>query len=101
MIQNGQILATKILAKEIIKTEKLSKGGIIVPSNAGKDPNISAIVTLVGTGTPQIEMCVQVGQTILFNPHSFQRVRIAEDDFLLLDVRDVLFYYWQEQSVHI
>jgi co-chaperonin GroES (HSP10) len=89
----GNLLPTKILVKKIEKKEKVTTSGIFIPSTVGKDPNISGDVILTGTGTETVQMCVKEGDRVLFNPHSFQTVRIDEVDYLLLDVRDVLYWF--------
>jgi co-chaperonin GroES (HSP10) len=99
MITEGNLLPSKILLERIIKTEQVSKGGIIVHSTAGKDPNISGLVCMFGSGVlASLDPAkpLKIGDKILFNPHSFQTVRIDEKDLLLLDCRDILFYITPE-----
>ena len=93
MIPNGHILPTKVLAFEPPKQDKILSGGLILPSVAQKDPCIRAKVVKVGDGTDLVPMCVKEGQTIIFSPHVFQRVVIDGEEFKILDVRDVLFYF--------
>jgi co-chaperonin GroES (HSP10) len=102
MIQSKNLLPSKILLKKIIKTEKVTQSGIIVPSTAGKDPNISGIVCLIGSGvatTLDPAKPLQIGDQCLFNPHAFQTVRIDENDYLLLDCREILCYFTPESSL--
>jgi co-chaperonin GroES (HSP10) len=99
MIPNGHILPTKILAQERKKSDKITKAGILLSAAVTtKDPCITADVKLVGTGTPTIEMSVREGAVVIFSPHSFQRVRVQDEDFMILDIRDVLFFYYPEEN---
>ena len=95
----GQILPTKILVRKFEKPDKVTKSGLLILKDIDKDPNISGDVILCGLGTPLVEMSVKCGDRVLFNPHSFQKVRIDEDDLLLLDIRDVLFFFKPEPVV--
>ena len=95
----ANVLPTKILVKAIEKKEKVTNSGIFIPEVADKSPNIVGDVILCGVGTPQVEMSVKAGDRVLFNPHSFQKVRIEEVDYQLLDVRDVLFWFKPEPSL--
>jgi co-chaperonin GroES (HSP10) len=102
MIQTGNLLPSKLLLRKIIKKEQVTQSGIIVPSMAGKDPNISGIVCLIGSGvasTLDPSKPLQINDQVLFNPHSFQTVRISEEDLLLLDCRDILYYFTPETVV--
>ena len=89
----GNLLPTKILVKRIEKKEKVTNSGILIPALAGKDPNIAGDIVLTGAGTEAVPMCVKEGDRVLFNPHSFQTVRIDDVDYLLLDIRDVLYWF--------
>jgi co-chaperonin GroES (HSP10) len=90
----GNILPSKILCREIKRESKVTKSGIILEASIlSKDPTITAEVVLVGSGAPVIGMPVSIGQVILFSPHAFQKVRVQEEDLILVDVRDILFYY--------
>jgi len=96
---NSNILPTKILAKPVPKKEKVTKTGIIIAEVAQKDPNVSAEVVMVGTGVSKIlESFLLPGHIILFNPHSFQRVVVEEVEYMLIDCRDLLFYYTPESA---
>ena len=99
MITGANVLPTKILVRAIEKKEKVTNSGIFIPEVADKSPNIVGDVILCGTGTSQVEMSVKAGDRVLFNPHSFQKVRIEEIDYQLLDVRDVLFWFKPEPVV--
>jgi chaperonin GroES len=97
MMTGSNVLPTKILVKKFEKPNRVTKTGILILKDVDKDPNITGDVILTGEGTDQVKMVVKAGQRVLFNPHSFQRVRIEETEYLLVDVRDVLFYYTPEK----
>jgi co-chaperonin GroES (HSP10) len=90
---NASVLATKVLVKEIPKEEKKRSSGLIIPENAGREPNVKGTVVLVGEGTPTVTIPVKEGNTVLFSPHSFQRVVFEDENYMLLDCRDILLYW--------
>lgn len=90
MIQNGNILPSKLLTKPIPKVEKKTQGGIILPTQIIKDVNISATIVQVGSGVPA-DVKVKEGDTILFNPHSIQRLVLEDQEFGIVDWRDILY----------
>lgn len=93
-MKQGSILNTKILVKSIAEEEKRSPSGIIIPGGMGKAPNISGVVVQVGEGLgDKVPMVVSVGQTAMYYPNSAQKLIIDGDEFSLIDVRDVLFYF--------
>jgi co-chaperonin GroES (HSP10) len=94
---NGNILATKILCKEPLKVEKKTNSGLILPSIIKTD-QICADVVITGDGTPTVDIPVKIGQRVIFNPHAPQRVTIESEEYLLIDIRDVLFFYTPSQE---
>lgn len=90
-IETGRIHATKILAEEIKVGEKFIPGTNIVIPSVVKEPHLRAKVVMVGEGTPSVPIGVKVGETVIFSPHSPQRLKLGDTDYLLLDTRDVLF----------
>lgn len=90
----GSINATKILLKEIPKTEKTTQSGIILPEAVIKSPSSVATAVLVGEGIPILPMKVKVGDKVLFMPHAVSKVEIPDEgSFLLLDNKDVLYIF--------
>ena len=87
------ILPSKVLTKQREREDKRTAAGIIISANVSKDPNVTATIIQTGSGAPQIGMPVKAGQTVLFSPHAFQKVRIDDEDYLIIDVRDVLAYW--------
>lgn len=98
MIQ-GQILPSKVLAKRIAKKERVTNSGIIIAEVVQKDPNITAEVLMVGSGVTNIlETELLAGQTILFSPHAFQRIAVQDEELILVDCRDILFFFTPEKD---
>ena len=98
-MKSGNLLPSKILVKRIEKGETVTRAGLVILENANKDPNITALVNLIGDNVNTIlspSRPLNIGDQILFNPHAFQRVRIQEEDFLLVDCKDLLFYFTPE-----
>jgi co-chaperonin GroES (HSP10) len=98
---SGDILPSKLLCKEVIRKEKIING-IIIPETAGKDPNISGTVSLIGANVLTLlspARPILLNDKVLFNPHAPQRVRIDGDDFLLIDCKDILFYTTPEPQI--
>lgn len=90
-IETGRIHATKVLAEEIKVGEKFIPGTNIVIPSVVKEPHLRAKVVMVGKGTVSVPVEEEIGDTIIFSPHSPQRLKLGDTDYLLLDTRDVLF----------
>jgi co-chaperonin GroES (HSP10) len=94
----GDILPSKVLLKRFAKKEKVV-GTIIIPETAGKDPNLSGSVCLIGSNVQSLldtTRPLKINDTVLFNPHSCQTVRINDEDYLLADCKELLFYFTPE-----
>lgn len=97
-----RVLATKLLLKEAVKSEKKTESGIIIP-DIGKQPTSVATIVLVGKGTSSLPMVAEVGDRVLFSPHAVTRLTIPENEetkdlglkgeYLLLDIKDVLLLF--------
>ena len=88
----GNISATKVLLKEVIKAEKRTAAGLIVPV-IGKELQITGEIIQIGSGTSSIPMEAKVGEHVLFYPNAAQRFHIEDDLVMLLDARDILFRF--------
>jgi co-chaperonin GroES (HSP10) len=91
----GSVNPTKILLKEIPKEqEKVTKSGIIMPEAVIKSPTSMAVAVVVGEGTAFQPMKVAVGNRVLFMPHAVTKVVVPDEgELLLLDSKDVLYYF--------
>jgi co-chaperonin GroES (HSP10) len=90
MIEEGFILATKVLVKPEEIKESKSSGGILLPGNR-KASHISGTVIKTGTGTDAVKMEASVGDQIFFYERSAQPLILDGEDYLLLDCREILF----------
>jgi len=98
-LTKGNVLPTKILVRKFVKPDKVTKSGILIASAVVKEENsIVGDVILCGDGTPAIPMYVKIGQRVIFNKHSAQNLTIEENPLLLLDVRDVLYFFTPENT---
>jgi co-chaperonin GroES (HSP10) len=95
MIRSGNILPNKLLVKPIPKKEKTTQSGIIIPNQLVKDVNISASVIAVGTGVPE-DILINKGDTIIFNPHSVQRLILEDQEHGIIDYKDLLYIFTPE-----
>ena len=94
-INQGKILPTKILVREIKKTEDETRAsGIIIPGTTrAKNEPTQGTVIIVGTGTEYQPMPLKEGNTVLFNPLSGQKFTFNNEELILLDSSMIL-YYW-------
>jgi len=92
MIETGRILPGKILCKEPPKVEKKTTSGIIIPETT-KSPTIIGDVVLTGESLPTLKMVVSDGDKVLFSPHSFVRVVIDDEPYMLVNLQDILFIF--------
>ena len=86
-------LGDKIVIKVIEDTEQTS-GGIFIPDSAKKKPQKGEVVA-VGPGKTlddgkKEEMEVKVGEKVLFAKYAGTDVKMGEDIFKIMSVRDVL-----------
>jgi co-chaperonin GroES (HSP10) len=93
----GNILPSKVLAKRILKKEKVTKTGIIIAEVVQKEINVTAEVVMIGSGVAKIlDSELEIGQTMLFSPHACQRFNLEDQEMLLVDSKDILFYFTPE-----
>ena len=86
-------LGDKIVIKVIEDTEQTS-GGIFIPDSAKEKPQKGEVVA-VGPGKTlddgkREEMEVRVGEKVLFAKYAGTDVKMGEDIFKIMSVRDVL-----------
>ncbi len=86
-------LGDRVLVKRL-ESEKLSKGGIIIPDSAKEKP-IEGMVVSAGPGKRDdngkiAELSVKAGDKILFGKYSGTEVKIDGDEHLILREEDIL-----------
>ncbi len=90
---NLKPLRDKILVKRLDAEEK-TKGGIIIPDSAKEKPKQGKVIA-VGTGKldehgKKIELCLKVGDRIIFTSYAGTEVKLDGEEYLLMSEDDVL-----------
>ena len=91
-LSEKKVLPTKLLVRESIKENKKTPSGLFIPDTASRI-TCEGTAVVCGEGTPSVRMVVAVGQTVLFAPHASIKVKIGDDDFLLLNITDILLFW--------
>ena len=86
-------LHDRILVKRI-EAEEVLKGGIIVPDTAKEKPQEGEVIA-VGNGKilengTRLDMTVKVGDRILFGKYSGTEIKLENEEYTILNERDVL-----------
>jgi chaperonin GroES len=84
-----------LTSKRVLPTKLLllpPKAGIIIPETAGKVTSLGTVV-ITGEGTDLIKMSISIGQKVMYSPHAGIRVRYEDEDYVLLNLSDVLLYW--------
>lgn len=86
-------LSDKLVIKVIEDTEK-TEGGIFIPDSAKEKPQKGEVIA-VGPGKilddgKREEMDVKTGEVVLFAKYAGTDVKIGDETFKILSVRDVL-----------
>jgi chaperonin GroES len=93
-LSKGSVLPSKIIVKEVAPpTEKKTESGLILPQINKKNPQVSGKVLLTGSGTTQVPMIIKEGQTVLYTPLSGQRFQLEDEELVLLDQANILFFF--------
>jgi chaperonin GroES len=91
-LTSKRVLPTKILLLPPKEEEKKTQAGIIIPETAGKVTSLGTVV-ITGEGTDLIKMSISIGQKVMYSPHAGIRVRYEDEDYVLLNLSDVLLYW--------
>jgi chaperonin GroES len=86
-------LADKVVIKVIEETES-TRGGIILPDTAREKPQKGEVLA-VGPGKTmdsgqKEEMEVKVGDIVLFTKYGGTEIKIDDEEFKILSIRDIL-----------
>lgn len=79
----------KVLVSELEEVTTQTKSGILIAPTVKAD-HMKGVVAVVGTGTSEISVAWQVGDTVLFNPRSGQKVKYQDKEYRLLDASEIL-----------
>ena len=81
-------LADRVLI-EPMEAETKTASGIIIPDTAKEKPQKGKVVA-VGKGTKDVEMTVEVGQTVLYGKYSGTELKYEGKDYLIMRESDIL-----------
>ena len=85
-------LNDRVIVKRI-ESETKTASGIVIPDNAAEKPDQGEVLA-VGPGKhdedgDRIEMCVKVGDRVLFGKYSGQTVKVDGDELLVMKEDDL------------
>lgn len=89
---NIRPLRDRLIVKRADEVEKTA-GGIIIPDSAKEKPQEAEVVA-IGTGRVDetgkvIPLDVKVGDRVLFSKYSGSEIKIADEDYLILQESDI------------
>ncbi|MCX7653667.1 MAG: co-chaperone GroES [Fervidobacterium sp.] len=79
-------LGERLLIKPIVE-EKKTAGGIVLP-DAAKEKPMKAEIVEIGKLPEGCEL--KVGDKVIFNKYSGTEIKIEEEDYIIIDVNDIL-----------
>jgi len=79
-------LGERLLIKPIIE-EKKTAGGIVLPDAAKEKPMKAEIVEV---GKLSEDCTLKVGDKVIYNKYSGTEIKIDEEDYIIIDVNDIL-----------
>mmetsp|Transcript_2511 Transcript_2511/g.4591 ORF Transcript_2511/g.4591 Transcript_2511/m.4591 type:complete len:107 (-) Transcript_2511:1587-1907(-) len=86
-------LGERVLVK-MDKTEEKTTGGILLPDNAKKKPQIGEIIA-IGNNKKNSEdsvtsISLQIGNKVLYSKYAGTNIKINNDEYILLNEKDIL-----------
>ena len=93
-LTSKRVLPTKILLQKPKKEEKTTSSGLIIIESV-EEVTSEGTVIVCGEGTEALPMPLKPGFKVMFPPRAVIKVRVDDEDYFLLDIRDVLLY-WAE-----
>lgn len=89
-LQQGFILPSKVVVKEILPPpEKKTGSGLIIPNLNRKNPQTTGLIVLVGSGVT----VAKEGLKAIFTPLSAQKFIFEDEEYLLLEQSNILFLH--------
>ncbi len=93
MAKNLKPLGDRVLVKPAPAEEK-TKSGIVLPDSAKEKPQEGTVVA-IGSGRildngQKVPLEVKVGDNVLYSKYGGTEVKIENDDFIILQERDIL-----------
>lgn len=81
-------LADRVLVRPVPAEEK-TVGGIIIPDSAKEKPAKGEVLA-VGRGTKDEEMCVQIGDIVLYGKYAGTEIEHEGQKYLIMRQSDIL-----------
>ncbi|MDH7577032.1 MAG: co-chaperone GroES [Bacillota bacterium] len=90
---NLKPLGDRVVLK-VVEAEEKTRGGIVLPDTAKERPQQGEIVA-VGTGRvlengEKAPLEVKVGQRVIFSRYAGTEIKVAGEEYLIVNERDVL-----------
>jgi chaperonin GroES len=83
-----KVIGNKILV-EPIQSENKTEGGIILTTVDNSKP-LTGIVTLVGNGTSEEKMEIEIGNVVMFSKSAGFPIKVENKDYLILRQAEIL-----------
>lgn len=92
MLEGKKILPNKILVKRVIIKKDKTDSGIIIPDVAEEVTFVGEVI-LVGDTVAKLAEPIKIGDRVMYPPRAFQKVRVDDIDYALLNYTDVLLFW--------
>ena len=81
-------LFDKVVIKNC-QAEETTKSGIVLTGTAKEKPQFAEVVA-VGPGTKEVEMCVSVGQKVVYSQYAGTMVKLDGQEYIVISQNDIL-----------
>jgi chaperonin GroES len=89
-----QPLGDRVIVKPVMKEEKTTAFGIIIPESVDKERPAKGTVVAVGPGKIEdgklLPMNVKVGQQVLFSKYGYDEVKMEGEEYFILTESSIL-----------
>lgn len=85
---NIKPLQDRVVIK-MLEAEETTKGGIILSAASKEKPQIAEVIA-VGPGKDDVKMEVKIGDKVLTSKYSGTEVKIDEEEYTILKMKDIL-----------
>lgn len=85
-------LADRVVIRSL-ESEEVTKGGIILASNAKEKPQMAEIVAVGPGGVvdgKQVDMYVKVGEKVIYSKYAGTEVKLDKDEYIVVRQSDIL-----------
>lgn len=67
----------------------VGNSGLFIPDSASDLPSIAKVIS-IGSGTKDEEMCVNVGDTVLYNAYAGSEYKYGDTSYTIISINDIL-----------